>query len=144
MSKHWIVVADQSKARIFTVDDPRGELHELEQLGHPAGRDQAQTLGSDRPGRSFDSSGQGRHAMGTAVEPKEQEAIRFAKQVGDHLQAACHAGRCNRLLLVAGPHFIGLLKEQLGSLADVTVTEIVKNLGQYDSREIRTHLPERL
>ncbi|MBG7602822.1 MAG: host attachment protein, partial [Gammaproteobacteria bacterium] len=69
---------------------------------------------------------------------------RFAKQIGDHLRAACHAGRCNRLLLVAGPHFIGLLKEQLGSLADVTVTGIVKNLGQYDSREIRTHLPERL
>ena len=49
--------------------------------------------------------------MGTSVEPKEQEAIRFAKQVGDHLQAACNGGRCNRLLLVAGPHFIGLLKE---------------------------------
>jgi len=144
MSKHWIVVADQSKARIFTIDDPRGELQELEQLEHPAGRNQAQTLGSDRPGRSFDTSGQGRHAMGTSVEPKEQEAIRFAKQVGDHLRTACHAGHCNRLLLVAGPHFIGLLKEQLGSLADVTVTEIVKNLGQYDSRKIRTHLPERL
>ena len=57
MSKHWIVVADQSKARIFTVDDPRGALQELEQLEHPVGRDQAQTLGSDRPGRSFDSSG---------------------------------------------------------------------------------------
>ena len=144
MSKHWIVVADQSKARIFTVDDPRGELQELEQLENPTGRDQAQTLGSDRPGRSFDSSGQGRHAMGTSVEPKEQEAVRFAKQIGDRLRTACHAGRCNRLLLVAGPHFIGLLKEQLDSLADVKVTEIVKNLGQYDSREIRTHLPERL
>lgn len=144
MSKHWIVVADQSKARIFTVEDPRGELQELEQLENPTGRDQAQTLGSDRPGRSFDSSGQGRHAMGTSVEPKEQEAVRFAKQVADRLRAACHAGRCNRLLLVAGPHFIGLLKEQLDSLADVKVTEIVKNLGQYDSREIRTRLPERL
>ena len=144
MSKHWIVVADQSKVRIFSVDEPRGELQELQQLEHPAGRDHAQTLGSDRPGRSFDSSGQGRHAMGTSVGPKEQEAIRFAKQVGDLLRAACHAGRCNRLLLVAGPHFIGLLKDQLHSLTDVTVTEIVKNLGQYDSREIRTHLPERL
>ena len=71
MSKHWIVVADQSKARVFTVDDPRGELRELEHLEHLAGSDQAQTLGSDRPGRSFDSSGQGRHAMGTSVEPKE-------------------------------------------------------------------------
>jgi hypothetical protein len=53
MSKHWIVVADQSRARIFTVDDPHGESQELE---HPVGRDQAHTLGSDRPGRSFERS----------------------------------------------------------------------------------------
>ena len=71
-------------------------------------------------------------------------AIRFAKQISDHLQAACKARHCNRLLLVAGPHFMGLLRERLGSLTDVTVTAIVKNMGQYDSREIRTHLPERL
>jgi hypothetical protein len=81
MSKHWIVVADQSKARIFTVDDPRGELQELEQLEHPVGRDQAQTLGSDRPGRSFDSSGQGRHAMGTSVEAKGARSYSF-RQAG--------------------------------------------------------------
>lgn len=144
MSKHWIVVADQSKARIFTVADPRGELLQLQQLDNPVGREPAQSLGSDRPGRSFDSGGQGRHAMGTSVEPKEQEAIRFAKQIGEQLRAASHAGECNSLLLVAGPHFLGLLRAELGSLKDVRIAEIDKNLGQYDHHEIRSHLPERL
>jgi len=144
MSKPWVVVADQSKARIFTVDDPAGALLDVGQLTHPEARERARELGSDRPGRSFDSAGQGRHAMGTSVAPKEQGAIRFAKQIGDHLHAACNEGRCNRLYLVAGPHFLGLLREQLESLGNVEITEIGKNLGQYNPHEIRSHLPEKL
>ncbi|MDH3872449.1 MAG: host attachment protein [Gammaproteobacteria bacterium] len=144
MSRPWIVVADQSKARIFTVDDPQGALQEVDHLDHPEARDRSQTLTSDRPGRSFDSGGQGRHAMGTAVEPKEQEAIRFAKQIADHLRTACHEKGCNRLVLVAGPPFLGMLREQLASVNEIAITEIQKNLGQYSPHEIRTHLPARL
>ncbi len=144
MSRPWIVVADQSKARIFTTEDPEGALQEVGQLEHPEARGRSQTLTSDRPGRSFDSSGQGRHAMGTSVEPKEQEAIRFAKLIAEHLRAECHEKGCNRLVLVAGPPFLGLLREQLGQVNDIAITEIKKNLGQYSPHEIRTHLPARL
>lgn len=144
MHKPWIVVADQSRARIFTVDSPLGELQDLEALVHPEARLRTQSFGSDHPGRSFDSGGQGRHAMGTSVEPKEQEAIRFAKTVADHVRSACNDGRCNKLLLVAGPHFLGLLREHIGSLNNIDITEVRKNLGQQDIRAIRDHLPERL
>jgi protein required for attachment to host cells len=144
MSTLWVVVADQSKARIFTVDDPRGALLDVGELEHPEARDREQTLTSDRAGRSFDSKGQGRHAMGSSVEPGEQETIRFAKRVADHLQAAHNEGRCDRLLLVAGPHLLGLLRENLKTSSGMEITEIEKNLGQYDALEIREHLPERL
>jgi protein required for attachment to host cells len=144
MSKHWIVVADRSKARIFTVDEPHGALQEVETLDHPEGRDHARDVNADRQGRAFDSSGQGRHAMGTSVEPMEQDAIRFSKEVSEHLKAACHDGRCNRLLLVAGPDFLGLLRKQLNIQPDVRIQEIEKNLCHFDAREIRGHLPDRL
>ena len=107
MSKLWVVVADQSKARIFTVADPRGALLDVGVLEHPEARDLEQTLTSDRPGRSFDSMGQGRHAMGSTVEPGKQESIRFAKRVADHVRTAHGEGRCNRLLLVAGRPLLG-------------------------------------
>ena len=77
MSKFWVVVADKSKARIFTVDDPRGALLGVHELKHPEALEREQELSSDRPGRSFDSMGQGRHAMGSTVEPGKQETIRF-------------------------------------------------------------------
>ncbi|NOZ11875.1 MAG: host attachment protein [Gammaproteobacteria bacterium] len=144
MSRLWVVVADQSKARIFTVADPRGALLGLGELEHPEARDREQTLTSDRPGRSFDSKGQGRHAMGSTVEPGKQETIRFAKQVADHVQAAHNEGRCDRLLLVAGPPLLGLLREKLKTLSGMKISEVEKNLGQYDAREIRKHLPDSL
>ena len=144
MSSHWIVVADNSSARIFTVDDPRGELQQVDALEHPEAREHARDLNADRPGRSFDSKGEGRHAMGISVDPVEQEIIRFAKQVGEHLKAACLDRRCNRLLLVAGPRLLGHLRQHLDLPPDVQVAEIEKNLGQYNAREIRSHLPERL
>ena len=56
----------------------------------------------------------------------------------------CTQGRCDRLLLVAGPYFLGLLREHLSPINGVEITEIGKNLGQYSSHEIRSHLPERL
>ncbi|MGB5179681.1 MAG: host attachment protein [Gammaproteobacteria bacterium] len=144
MSKHWVVVADKSKARIFTVADPRGALLEVDALEHPQARQREQTLTSDRPGRSFDSKGQGRHAMGSSIEPDQQETIRFARRIADHLQAAHDEGRCDRLLLVAGPSLLGLLREQLKHAPGLKISEIEKNLGQYDAPEIRKHLPERL
>jgi len=144
MSKHWVVVADKSKARIFTVADPRGALLDEGILVHPQARDREQELSSDRPGRSFGSKGQGRHAMGSSVKPDQQETIRFSKQIADHVLAAHNEGRCDRLLLVAGASLLGLLREHLKTPSGLKITEIEKNLGQYDAREIRKHLPERL
>ncbi len=144
MSRLCVVVADQSKARIFTADDPRGELVPVDELDHPEARVKEREILSDRPGRSFDSKGQGRHALSTSVEPGKQEAIRFAKEVAEYLRSAHNEGRCNRLLLVAGPPFLGLLRDNLKSLNGVKITEIEKNLGQYNAREIRKRLPARL
>jgi protein required for attachment to host cells len=144
MSKLWVVVADQSKARIFTVADPHGELLDVGELEHPEAREREQTMTSDRPGRGFDSSGHGRHAMGSKVEPAKQDTIRFVKQVAEHIQAAHNEGRCNRLLLVAGPTLLGLLRDNMKSLSGLKVSEIEKNLGQYDALEIRKHLPKSL
>ena len=67
MKRRWVLVADKSKARIFTVEDPRGALLDETVLEHPEARYREQTLTSDRQGRSFDSKGQGRHAMGSPV-----------------------------------------------------------------------------
>jgi protein required for attachment to host cells len=145
MRKTWIVVADQSHARIYEAAKPLGPLAEIERLEHAVGSKRGGEILSDRPGRAFDSVGGGRHAMEPEVDAKEVEAMRFAKKIVTRLEKGRTSDRFDRLILVAGPHFLGLLRQALGpGLADLVSAAIAKNLGQYDAREIRAHLPERL
>ena len=144
MSIPLIIVADQSKARLFSINSPEGALNEIQCLEHDVAREKSGALASDRPGRSFDSGGQGRHAMSTSVDPMEQEAIRFAKEIGEQVTVICRDGNYNHLMIIAAARFLGLLREAIDNPQQLTVTEINKNLGQYNAREIRTHLPDRL
>ena len=139
----WVVVADTVRARIFAEEAPRGPLIEIEALTHPEARLHEQQLTSDLPGRSFDSAGQGRHAMGHTFEPKHQEAVRFAKEVSDRLTSARRAGRVQKLYIVAAPAFLGMLRDALDEATQrVVAGEINKNLVTHDVAEIRDHLPQ--
>ncbi len=108
----WIVVADEARAIIYTRAAKRGPLNELARLNNPDGRKKPGELVSDRGGRSFDSGGQGRHAMGQEKSgPKEQIAAAFAKQIATGVGKALHNGRCRGYVLVAAPRFLGVLRD---------------------------------
>ena len=51
MSNICVVVADSSRARVFTADKPAGPLNEIETLNNPEGRLHEGDLVSDRGGR---------------------------------------------------------------------------------------------
>lgn len=145
MRKMWILVADKAKARIFLAEKPLGPITELEALVHPESRLHARDLVSDAPGRTFDRSGEGRHAKEPNVDPKETEAIKFAIEIADRLEAARVRGEFDRLGLVAAPEFLGLLRERLGPETRALVEfEIDKDLMHLRPQEIRARLPERL
>ena len=104
----------------------------------------ASKFASDEPGRGYDRRGKASHSVSTSVEPKEQEAIRFAKTIADHIARAVTDNAIGRLYLVASDHSLGLLRKHIGSLHNVETIEVNKNLEHMDARDIRTHLPERL
>lgn len=140
MSSTWIVVADGSRARIFEVGSS-STLHETETLTHPESRLHEQELTSDLPGRSFDISGEGRHAMGKTVEPKEHEVEIFARQIADHLEKARIDNRLARLVVIAGPSMLGELRSAFGSeLKKLVDTEIDKDLTQHSVEDIQKHV----
>jgi protein required for attachment to host cells len=139
--KTWVVVASAARARIFEVDGRREPLHEVMDLVNPEDRLQTQALKSDKPGRAFDHMGGHRHAVGTAIDPKEQVAIRFAKQVLDRLDADRHRGRFDSLCVVASPHFLGLLRDRMGnSLTRAVRGEVINDLTQQDLGSVREHV----
>jgi protein required for attachment to host cells len=145
MAKTWVVVADSSRARILMAEKPGMGLLEIDSLEHPEGRLHEQELTSDLPGRAFDSGGQGRHVMGTSVEPKKQEAIKFAKLVADHLESGRTTGSFSRLYVIAPPAFLGQLRDHLStSLERIVQGTIDKNLVAQDETAIRAQLPDYL
>lgn len=70
-----IVVADSSRARIFTADSTRSPLNEIETIAHPEGRIHEQDLVSDMQGKDSGKGGGGDHAYQEKIEPKKQEMI---------------------------------------------------------------------
>lgn len=139
----WVVVADASHARIFSAEKSHSPLVELEDLSHPEARLHEQEMGSDRPGRAFDSNGMGRHAMGKEVPPKKHEAGRFARLICDKVDHARATGSFEKLYIVAAPAFLGTLRNCMSDVMQKAVAgEVDKNLTTHDPAEIRRHLPQ--
>ena len=145
MSKDWIAVADKTRCRIFEQSSRHGPLEEILDLVSPMSGLKNQDINSDRHGRAFDSGGQGRHAMSSNVEPVEQEAIRFAKDVVEKLDAARQQRRFEQLYIVAEPRFLGYLRQAYGRPLQGTVAaEISKDWTEQTSDDIRQRLREEL
>jgi len=145
MTDIWILAANGSRATIFRAESPSAPLAEVESLANPDARAKQIDLVSDRPGRTFDSVGAGRHAKAVEVEPKQQEQIRFAKSIAERLEQARLENTFERLVLVAAPAFLGLLRANLGApLAARVSLEIDKDYTALRPEVLRGRLPERL
>ena len=142
MSMAWIVVADAARARIFSSGQNTATIKEIETLDNPDGRAHERDLTSDSPGRSFDSTGEGRHAMGKSVEPGKQVSIDFAKSIARHLDDARTKKRFSALILVAAPEMLGHLRDAISSeTSKMVIEEINKDLTLHSEQDITKHLP---
>ena len=145
MSSTWVVVADSARARVFEMGESRNELREINDLINVDARKHERELSSDDSGRAYDSFGSGRHAMEDKISPKEQNVIDFAGRVNEELVAGLNSGRYAKLLLLAAPEFLGVLRGKLdGQVRKVITAEIDKNLTQHSVSDITAHLPERI
>lgn len=142
MSKIWVMVADASRARLFSAETAVAPLKEIETLAHPEGRLHEGDLVSDKPGR--DRNGvTGSHDVGHESRARDEEDERFAIQVCEALEVARNKQRFEKLYVVAAPHFLGLVrKHQSAPLQKLVVKEISKNLVTHSPEEIRKALPD--
>ena len=134
----WAVVADEARAIVYGHETKSGPLQKVATLDNEVARMKSSELISDRGGRSFDSSGEGRHAMGQKVDPHRQAAARFAKTIALKISKAKHSGACRDFALVATPRFLGELRAALNTMPKVTpYLEIDKDMVAADANAIR-------
>ncbi|PLY16575.1 MAG: host attachment protein [Sedimenticola sp.] len=144
MSAAWVVVADTSRARIFSAEKPASTLIEIQTLAHPASRLHEGDLISDKPGRDRNSAA-GSHDLGNGDEAKQVEAIKFASQVCEALECGRTNHRFKKLYIIAAPSFLGTLrKHQSSALQQMIADEVSKNLATHDINDIRKNLPDYL
>ncbi len=105
MATRWIVVAHSAEAKIYATDKVGREPVVWRTLEHPASRRKDIDLVADRPGRTFDSAGQGRHAMATRHTPKDRESDIFAAEISELLEYGRTRSLYDELVLIAPPRF---------------------------------------
>lgn len=136
-----IVVAHDAGARVFDHLGPRKGLALLEEIDFEEGRRQNKEIGTDRPGRTFASVGQVRHAYEPRQALKEIATESFAKQLAQSLERGLNEHAFREIVLIAPPRFLGKLRESLSdSVAKCVVASIAKDLPLATTEELCAHL----
>ncbi|MBI1188196.1 MAG: host attachment protein [Alphaproteobacteria bacterium] len=97
----------------------------------------------DRPPRSFDRVGQGRHAMEAGADPHEDEERRFLLRVAQKLTAAAQAKAFDHLVIAAAPRALGILRAALPDKTRAMVQfEIAKDIVDEDAAAVAKRLAD--
>ncbi len=145
-----VVVADQSEARFYDVERYDEELRLAGEVSDPSAHLHNRDMKSDRPGRKFDHapirSGRrgstAHHGVGSDRKPRQHEAALFAHRITHEVAEAQRADRFDRLVLMAPPGFLGLLRRTLpAALRQIIAAEIAKNLVHEPPSTVRSYVP---
>jgi protein required for attachment to host cells len=143
MSKTWIVVANRVRARLFEYDPRQRNVSEIEDFLNPEGRAPAGSRGENRPPRTFDSEGPGRHAIEPRTEPATKASEQFARQLAAALEDGRVHRRFEKLMLIATPRFLGHLRQCMpAALGNCVTRQVNKDLTQATPDAIRKLVTE--
>lgn len=127
--KTWIVLVDGARARVLLNEGPNKGLKEVLSAQSETARLAGRDLMADDRGRTFDSAGQGRHAMEPKTDAKTVEAEKFLRDVVRLLERGAQGGDYDRLVLCAAPRALGELRALLPKTVQVKLSaELAKDL----------------
>lgn len=109
----WLLVADSAKARLFSVDRREHRLAQLGEWQDDVAGGKTQDIDADRPGRTFDSSGPGRHGLAPSSSPKGVAKARFVAMLAEKLELDARKNRFDELHVIAAPRTLGEFRELL-------------------------------
>jgi protein required for attachment to host cells len=140
----WVAVCNGHQAQVYEWVRPSGPLLQLEVMVHAQSRQKNLGISSDKPGRTHHRTRDGkRGSMDPRTFPKEVERQIFAREVAGFLQSRAYRGEFGDLVLVAPPHFLGLLRELLSDLLyKMAVKTVDKDLTSVKPSELVRVLEE--
>lgn len=136
MSTTWILVANASRARLFENTGINKGLKLVSEFEHPASRMKGSDLVSDRPGH-MPRSGNSQGSRQPTIEPKQNEAEHFAKEIANTLEMGRGQNGYERLIVAAAAPFLGVLKSHLSDGVISRMSETInKDYTQVPEHEL--------
>ncbi len=137
----WILLADGARARILRNIGPNKGIEPVEGMIFCADHRPTREIDADKPGRTFQSVGQLRHAKQPRSDPHENLKDDFNRALAQTLE------RCgsdyDRLILVAPAPALGRLRSHItASVASKVRAELVMNLTHIPDNELADHLQD--
>lgn len=132
------VVANRTDAVIYA-EAEGGDFSFLRRLKNPIGRRHEGKLVSDHPGVGRSSAGDGtiHHALDRNVLRHETSAKKFASAIARAVGRECDQSDCRGLILVAEPHFLGLLRAELPDrIRKLVVAEVPREFVRLPDRVV--------
>jgi protein required for attachment to host cells len=143
MTTTRVLVAHDAGARLFDQTGPGKGLIELSSIDFEDGRRSLSEINADRPGRTFNSKGGGRHAYESHDDARNHAVQHFARTLVEELQLAHHRGEFGQLVVIAPPRFLGFLREAMnGTLSKVLLGTIAKDLPRASEAELCEHVSQ--
>jgi len=133
----WVAVADGARARLFSNDGPGKGLAPVADGDLSGPRAPSRDIDADRPGRTFDSLGEGRHAKQSRSDPHRLAKHHFIEILAARLDEGHKRQAFDRLVLVAPPQALGDLRACLGIGVQAKVSaELPKDLTHLKDHEL--------
>jgi protein required for attachment to host cells len=139
----WVLIADAARARVFEARGKGTGLSVVPDMSLDAEIAPSRALGTDRPGRSFESVGSARHAMESPSDPNREQKRQFARRIAHVIEERQAAKSFDRLVLVAPAVTMGDLRAALSDKVKATVAaELVADLTNTPVKELPAHLSD--
>ncbi len=152
--KTWILVANRVGAKLFERGGDNAKLEFPKEFPFPSGRIRESELTRDQPGRAFNSSSQShgghgsagpRHALGGETTHHDILAREFAANLAAMLEKGEKAKAFAKLVLVAEPRFMGILKAALSNHVKDRIFQVFeKDIAETPNHVLGEHLVELL
>lgn len=141
MQHTWVLVAERSRAKLYTINGRLAPITEIEALVHPESRMHEGDLVSDSAGSDGGSVGQGRHVIDSKNTARDHESLAFARTLASRLDSARNNGDFDNLVLIAPPEFLGHLRGNLSKeVLSMVSRQVDKNLVQKPAEVLRNYL----
>jgi protein required for attachment to host cells len=136
------LIADGEHAR-FVEADADNVLRTVRSFDSASAHLASHDLGSDRPGRDYESATTGSHGEAPRHDPHQLEKTKFARFVADELGVTARERALDRLVLVAPAHCLSDITDALDAQTTALVTgRLAKDLVKIPDHELSPHLRE--